>query len=149
MKSSVFATFIILALAGYFGYGYATEHFNQPALIYKDFADAVIANDLDQARNFASAGAAQSAFQNSARRHLLLGQGDIKLTYYTINSFYYSDSGDAATIDAVQTVRVDPPGANSVFGQSSVSFPEHAELEFRDGLWKVKSFSDSLSTTTR
>ncbi|MGA2052527.1 MAG: hypothetical protein ABSH19_04370 [Opitutales bacterium] len=135
-------SFLLLALLGYTGYGYAVSHFNRPSLCYQNFAAALVRDDPDRARIFAWDGGALAAFNFSSQRTRDLQSGQIKLEYYVINSFYYSEDGNTATIDAVHTVRIDPPGTSSVFGSVAVSFPERVQLEQRDGLWRVKRFDD-------
>jgi hypothetical protein len=142
MRFRTVLLFTLVALGAYIGYGYAATHFNRAALVYQNFAAAVVRSDPDKARLFAWDGAALNTFNFSSQRNRDLQQGQIKFEYYTINSFFYSEDGDTATIDAVHTVRLDPPGTSSVFGAVSVSFPERILVEQRDGLWKVKRFDD-------
>ena len=136
---------ILVAFFGYIGYGYATAHFNRASIVYKGFAAAVVRNDPDKARFFAWDNAAQAPFAYATQRNKDLLQGQIKLEYFNIDSVYYSADGNTATISATHTVRVDPPGATTVFGAQSFSFPERVQVEQRDGLWKVARFDDSYS----
>jgi hypothetical protein len=136
------ASFLLLALLGYTGYGYAVSHFNRASLAYQNFAASVVRDDPDRARLFAWDGGALTAFNFSSERNRELQSGQIKFEYYVIDSFFYSEDGDTATIEAVHTVRIDPPGTSSVFGKVAVSFPERIQMEQRDGLWKVKRFDD-------
>jgi len=138
----------LFALAGYAGYGYSVAHFNRASQAYQNFAASVVRDDREKASLYAWDNAPLSAFNYSAQRSRELGQGQIKLEYYTINSLNYSEDGDSATIEAIHTVRVDPPGDTSVFGKMAVDFPEHVQLEKRDGLWKVKQFADYYTMST-
>ena len=142
MRFRTVLLFVVVALAGYIGYGYAASHFNRASLVYQNFANALVRGDADKARLFAWDGSALNAFNYSAQRNHDLQGGQIKFEYYDISSFFYSEDGDTATIEAVHTVRVDPPGTSSVFGAVAVSIPERVEVEQRDGLWKVKRFDD-------
>lgn len=136
---------LLMAFFGYIGYGYATAHYNRASIVYKGFAAAVVRNDPDKARFFAWDNAALTPFNYAAQRNRDLLSGQIKLEYFTIDSVSYTPDGDTATISATHTVRVDPPGATTVFGAQSFSFPERVQVEQRDGLWKVTRFDDSYS----
>jgi hypothetical protein len=145
MRIRTVLLFVIVALAAYSGYGYASTHFNRASLVYQNFAAALMRDEVDKARLFAWDGNALAAFNYSSERNRDLQGGQIKFEYYVINSLYYNEDGSIATIEAVHTVRVDPPGTSSVFGAVAVSIPERIEVEQRDGLWKVKRYDDSYT----
>jgi hypothetical protein len=137
--------FLAVAFAGYMAYGYAVLHFNQASMVYKNFADAVLRDEPDKARLYVADAAALEAFKYAALRRKYLGDGDVKLTYYSIDHVYFSNDGNAATIEARQISRVDPPGSGSVFGKTTVTFSERTQLEKVNGIWKVKHYEDDLT----
>ncbi len=137
--------FFAVAFAGYMAYGYAVLHFNQASMVYKNFADAVLRDEPDKARLYVADAAALDAFKTAGLRRKYLGDGDVKLVYYSIDHVFFSADGNGATIDGRQIARVDPPGAGSVFGKNTVTFSNRVQMEKVNGIWKVKTFEDDLT----
>jgi hypothetical protein len=145
MRIRTVLLFVIVAFAAYAGYGYAVTHFNRASLAYQNFAAALMRDEVDKARLFAWDGNALAPFNFAGERNHDLMGGQIKFEYYDITSFYYNEDGSIANIEAVHTVRVDPPGTSSVFGAVAVSVPERIQVEQRDGVWRVKTFNDTYT----
>ncbi len=144
MKLRTLIFLILLGIGGYYSYNFAVTQFNQPALVYKRYADALLEGDRSRAKTLAVNEAALSAFNAQAERRERL-DGEERFVWYTFLNQQFSNDGKTVTMVVKQTVRVDPPGSDSFFG-TEIRKDRHIVTLVQDqSAWKVQQFEDSAT----
>lgn len=144
MKLKTLVFLIIVGIGGYYGYQFATTQFNQPALTYKRYAEALLKDDRARAKTLAFDDEALIPFTAAAERREKLN-GEKRFVWYEFLNQQFSEDGKTVTMVIKQTVRVDPPGADSFFGTEIRKDRHMVTLVQEQSAWKVKHFEDSAT----
>ncbi len=132
---------LLLAMAGFLFYDYATSQFSPDAMAYKRFANAVLEGDVARVRNMAANESVMDAMNAITQRNDLIN-GKPRFVYYTFLRKIPSEDGNRVDFTVRQSIRVDPPGSDSFLG-SEVRRDQHVVTLERDGpAWKVAHFED-------
>lgn len=144
MKLRTLIFIILLGIGGYYGYQFAVTQFNQPALIYKRYADALLEGDRSRAKTLVVNEAALAPFDAQAARREMLG-GEERFVWYTFLDQKFSNDGNTVTMVVKQTVRVDPSGSDSFFGTEIRKDRHIVTLTKDQSAWKVQQFEDAAT----
>lgn len=148
MKIKSIIWLIVLGLAGYAGYGYLSKHFNQPALAYKRYVDALMTGDSSRVESLIAGKQAKDAFKAHEERMKRLG-GEARLTFYDFLMRNDSADGNTVTLVVQHIVRVDPPGKDTYFGTEVRRDRHTVTLVKEQSMWKITSFEDSATAASQ
>lgn len=144
MKLKTLLLLMLFAVAGYYGYSFAVTQFNQPAITYKRYADALMDGDRARAKSIVASDDALRPFDAAAQRRDRLN-GESRFVWYTFLNQRFSPDGNSVTMTVKQTVRVDPEGSDSFFG-TEIRKDRHTVTLVKDqSSWKVTQFEDSAT----
>ena len=148
MKLKTLLLLILLVIAGYFVYDFATTQFSPTAMAYKRYAQALLDGDISRARTKVLNKDALIPFAAEAERREFIG-GRLRFVWFDVVEERASADGQTKTLIVNQILRVDPEGYDSFFG-TEVKRDRHVVVLVKDrAAWKIKSFSDSATRSHR
>lgn len=139
---------LLLALAGFLFYDYATSQYSPDAMAYKRFANAVMEGDASRVRSMAADDSVMDAIQAAGHR-LEWINGEPRFVYYTFLRRMPSEDGSRVDLTVRQSIRVDPEGSDSFFGTEIRRDQHRVTLEREGPTWRVTQFEDSPTRSYR
>ncbi len=142
MRLRTLLLIVVLAVIGYQAYMYLTVHLSQDVMVYKRFANAVLAGEASKVRSLIGDPSVDDAFLATLERDELF-PGEIRFSFYTVLQRKVSADGRTVELRVRQLVRYDPEGADTYFGVDSHR-DIHTVILQRDGsAWKIVEFADT------
>ncbi len=147
MKLKTFIFLLFVGGIGYFGFVFISENYNQPAMAYKRYVEALMKGDSSTAKHLVADEKALRPFGAHEERMSRIG-GEPRFTWFDFRSHVRSEDDKTATLVVKFIVRYDPPGEDSYFG-TEVWRDQHIVTLVKDqSSWKVLSFEDSASAAS-
>jgi hypothetical protein len=133
---------ILFGIIAYQVFGYVKIQTHGDVIVYKRLAKAIMKYD-DYELRYVSIGDVASEIQGTQKERQSLFYGsNILFTYYIIKSRSISPDEQSVYLVAEQVSRVNPPGYDTLWGESVVRLKHEVRLVKKDNRWVVSSFED-------
>jgi hypothetical protein len=133
----------IFAFLAYHAFGYVKVHSSGDVVTYKLLGDALAENDTYSIKKMVKDEAlGQQIIAAQEERAKLLGDNAVLFTYYVIQRQTFSAAGDTSYILAEQVNRVNPPGADTIIGETEIRIRQGIELVKEGERWLIVGFDD-------
>jgi len=148
MKLKTLFLLLLFGGIGYFGFVFISENYNQPAMAYKRYVEALMKDDRSTAKHLTVGELALTPFDTYSERMASIG-GEPRFTWFDFRSQTRSADGKQATLVVNYIIRYDPPGEDSYIG-TEVWRDQHMVTLVQDqSAWKVVRFEDSATAAGR